>query len=109
VHVRKEVTTEHKNLEVPVTREEVVIERRPAAGRASSSDIRAGEEVRIPVKEEQVHVEKTPVVKEEVTVGKRTVQDTEKVSGTVRKEELRVEEEGDVKVRGDKGGNRSKK
>src|SRR5207244_8977290 len=56
--VRKEVVTEHKTLEVPVSREEVVVERRPVSGQAASSEIRAGEEVRIPVKEEQVHVEK---------------------------------------------------
>jgi uncharacterized protein (TIGR02271 family) len=101
VRVRKEVVTEHKTLEVPVKREEVVIERHPVSGqRVASSDIRPGEEIRIPVKEEQVNVEKQAVVKEEVRVGKREVQDTEKVSGTVRKEQVKVEQEGDVKVQG---------
>jgi len=109
VRVRKEVTTEHKTLEVPVTREEVVIERRPASGHPTSGDIRAGEEIRIPVKEEQVSVEKTPVVKEEVNVSKRTVQDTKKVSGTVRKEEVHIEEEGDVDVTDASGKNRGKR
>jgi len=98
VRVRKEVITEHRTLDVPVQREEVVVERHSASGRASSADIRPGEEVRIPVREEEVRVEKTPVVKEEVTVGKRKVQDTEHVAGTVRKEEIRVEKEGDVDV-----------
>jgi uncharacterized protein (TIGR02271 family) len=100
VKVRKEVVTEHKTLEVPVQREEVVIERHPAAGQASSADIRPGEEVRVPVREEQVDVSKRAVAKEEVRVGKRKVQDTEKVSGEVRKEELRVEREGNVDVHG---------
>jgi uncharacterized protein (TIGR02271 family) len=100
VRVRKEVKTEHKTLDVPVTREEVVIERRPASGQAASTaDIRPGEEVRIPVREEQVRVQKEAVVTEEVSVGKRKVQDTEHVSGTVRKEEVRVDQEGDVDVR----------
>ena len=40
------------------------------------------------------------MVKEEVTVGKRVVQGTEQVGGEVRKEEVRVEREGDVDVRG---------
>jgi uncharacterized protein (TIGR02271 family) len=102
VTVRKEVHTEHKTVEVPVEKEEVVIERRPVAGgKVSSTDIKAGEQIRVPVKEEQVHVEKQPVVKEEVTVGKRTVQDTKRISGTVRKEEVKVEKKGDVDVRGD--------
>jgi len=52
------------------------------------------------VREEEISVEKKPVVKEEVTVGKRVVQDTARVAGDVRKEEVRVEREGDVDVRG---------
>jgi len=98
VRVRKEVHTEHQTLDVPVRKEEVVIERRPVAGQASSADIRPGEDIRIPVSEEQVKVEKQTVAKEEVKVGKRQVQDTERVSGDVRKEEVRVEKTGDVDV-----------
>jgi hypothetical protein len=45
-------------------------------------------------------VEKTPVVREEVTLKKRQVQDTERVSDTVRREEARVEQTGDAKVQG---------
>jgi uncharacterized protein (TIGR02271 family) len=93
VRVRKEVVTEHRTLEVPVQREEVVIERYAPTGEHV-------EEIRIPVSEEQVTVEKRPVVKEEVTVGKRVVQGTERVGGEVRREEVRVEREGDVDVRG---------
>jgi len=102
VHVRKEVVTEQKHIDVPVEREEVVIERRPAAGRAPAGDIRA-EEIRIPVREEKVHVGKESVVTEEVDVSKRKVRDTEHVAGTVRKEQLKVERQGDVDVRGDAG------
>jgi len=98
VKVRKEVHTEHQTIDVPVQKEEVVIERRPLSGQASSGDIHAGEEIRIPVKEEQVNVEKETVAKEEVRVGKRRVQETEHVSGDVRKEDVRIEKEGDVDV-----------
>jgi uncharacterized protein (TIGR02271 family) len=103
VRVRKEVHTETKNIEVPVQREEVVIERTPVHGRAATEgitadSIREGEELRIPVREEQVNVTKDAVVTEEVKVGKRVVQDTEQVSGQVRKEEVRIEKEGDVDV-----------
>jgi len=99
VRVRKEVITEQQNISVPVTREEVVVERRQATGHASTTNIREGEEIRIPVMEEKVHVDKEAVVKEEVSVGKRRVTDTEHVSGTVRKEQVKVEQEGDVDVR----------
>ena len=93
VRVRKEVVTEHRTLEVPVQREEVVIERHAPTGVLV-------EEIRIPVSEEQVTVEKRLVVKEEVTVGKRVVQGTERVGGEVRKEVVRVEREGDVDIHG---------
>jgi uncharacterized protein (TIGR02271 family) len=101
VRLRKEVVSEERTLEVPVTREEVVIERRPARGQDAGGDIDDDEEIRIPVMEEEVRVEKTPVVREEVTLKKRQVQDTEKVSDTVRREEARVEESGDARVRGE--------
>jgi len=99
VKVRKEVVTEHKTLSVPVEREEVVIERRPASGRVTSSELKAGDDIRIPVKKEEVVIEKQPVVKEEVTVGKRTVRETREIPTTVRREEARIEREGNVDVR----------
>jgi len=104
VTVRKEVHTETKTLEVPVQREEVVIERTPVHGRRASEgvvagDLREGEQIRIPVREDQVNVSKEAVVTEEVKVGKRVVQDTERVSGQVRKEEVKVEQTGDVDVK----------
>jgi len=104
VTVSKEIHTETKTLEVPVQREEVVIERTPVHGRTaaegiSAGDIGEGEQIRIPVREEQVNVAKEAVVTEQVKVGKRTVQDTEQVSGQVRKEEVKIDQTGDVDVR----------
>jgi uncharacterized protein (TIGR02271 family) len=98
VKVRKEVRTEHKQINVPVEREEVVVERRPARGGRASGDMKA-EEIRIPVKEERVKVTKEPVVREEVSVGKRKVRDNRTVSGDVRKEEMIVDSSGGAKVR----------
>jgi uncharacterized protein (TIGR02271 family) len=100
VRVRKEVVTEQQTLQVPVTREEVVIERRPASGRASAGNIKAGEEIRIPVKEERVHLEKEAVKTGEVSVSKRKVTDTEQVTGTVRKDQVKVNKQGEANVRG---------
>ncbi|WP_422928531.1 YsnF/AvaK domain-containing protein [Singulisphaera sp. PoT] len=101
VRVRKEVHTEHKTLDVPIRKEEIIIERHAVSGReTATSDLKDGEEIRVPVMEERVTVEKTPVVKEEVTVGKRVIHETERVSGDVRKEELKVEQSGKVEVKG---------
>jgi uncharacterized protein (TIGR02271 family) len=49
------------------------------------------EEIRIPVKKEEVEVTKRPVVKEEVRVRKETRTESQPVSGEVRKEEVKVE------------------
>jgi uncharacterized protein (TIGR02271 family) len=97
VKVRKEVHTERRTVDVPVEREEVVIERRPAGGHASG-DVKA-EEIHIPVKEEQVHVSKETVAKEQVRVSKRKVRDTKKVSEDLKREDLVVESDGDANVR----------
>lgn len=99
VRVRKEVHTEQKNIDVPVTREEVVIERHPVAGREASGEAIGEDEVRIPLKEEEVDVRKRAVVREEISVGKRPVEETRTVSDTVRREEAKVESEGDVGIR----------
>ena len=99
VRLRKEVVTEQRNIEVPVTREEVVIERHAAAGdELVEGGVGDGEEIRIPLMEEEVRVEKTPIVREEVSIRKRQVQATEHVSETVRREEARIEGQGDARI-----------
>lgn len=102
IRLRKEVVTENQTINVPVTREDVIVERVPAAeaGRrpGSTRPIGEGEEIRIPVSEERVSVTKEPVVTGEVRVQKRAIQDTQQVSDTVRHEEVRVENEGNARV-----------
>src|SRR5829696_9437168 len=48
VRVHKDVVTEKKSIDVPVTREEVVVERHPVSGRPVDGDIGEDEEIRIP-------------------------------------------------------------
>jgi uncharacterized protein (TIGR02271 family) len=100
VEVRKEVVAEQQTLDVPVTHEEVVIERHPvdrAEGEhRAAGEIGGGQTLRVPVREEQVTVDKDTVVTEEIEVGKRQVQDTQRVADTVRREEAVIDREGDV-------------
>ena len=98
--LRKDVVSEQKSIDVPVTREEVYVERRPGSGQPTDQPIGEGETYRVPVREEQVTVEKQPYVREEVAMGKRPVQETKQVSDTVRREEAHVERAGDVNVQG---------
>jgi len=102
VGIHKDVVTEEKSMDVPLSREEVYIERHPVS-EATPADSPIGEQdetYRVPVSEEQVQVTKQPVVKEEINVGKRVVQDKQQVSDTVRREEARVNRAGDVNVQG---------
>jgi len=92
VRLRKQVRTETQNIQVPVTREEIVIERTPVEGeRTPAGQIGSDQDIRVPLTEEKVSVNKVPVVTEEVKVGKRTVSNTQNVSDQVRREELDVE------------------
>src|SRR5438874_4465486 len=98
--LRKDVVTEQKNIDVPVSHEEVYVERRPGSGQPTDQPIGEEETYRVPVREEQVTVEKQPYVREEVAMGKRPVQETKQVSDTVRREEAHVERAGDINVQG---------
>lgn len=95
VRLRKETVTETRNVEVPVTREELVLERVPVTGQQAAPDARIGEgsEIRVPLSEDRVSIEKEPVVREEVNIGKREVTNVESHDEKVRREELRVDDE----------------
>lgn len=99
VSLDKDVVTEHRSIDVPVKREEVYVERHPVDRRPSNEPIGAGErDITVTAHEEQVDVQKRPVVYEEVEVGKRTAQDTQRVEGEVRREEVRIDRDGDVNI-----------
>ncbi len=100
VRLRKDVVAEQQNVDVPVSHEEVYVERRPGTGQPSDKPVGEEETYRVPVREEQVNVEKQPVERGEVAIGKRQVQETQPVSDTVRREEAHIEREGDVNVEG---------
>jgi len=101
VGIRKEVVTETQTIDVPVRREEVVVERRPVD--ATTVDTGAfgaeGETIRVPVMEEQVEVSKVVRPVEEVEVSKKVIADTRTVSDTVRHEEIRVDDDAERVVK----------
>jgi uncharacterized protein (TIGR02271 family) len=98
VVVGKHVETEHKKVPVNLKREEIVIERRPVNREAGASDIRE-DQIRVPLMEEEAVVDKRAVVKEELVVGKRVVEDQQTVDAEVRREEFDVDEKTRVKDR----------
>jgi uncharacterized protein (TIGR02271 family) len=94
VRLRKEVITETQTIKVPVTREELVVERVAADGQTTpSGKIGDNAEIRIPLSEERASFDKSTVVREQVSVGKRSIEDVNNLTGDVKHEELVMEDE----------------
>lgn len=93
VTLHKDIVEEQKTVRVPVSHEQVVIERRAVN---EPSDLPIGEEetIRIPVSEERVSVDKHTVVTGEVELHKRTVEEVREVNETIRKEKARLDVDG---------------
>ncbi len=92
VNVRKRVRTDREQVRVPRRREEVSVERVPVDEEGTEAEI-GDDEVSVPVVEEEVVVDKRPVVKEEVRVRKDVVEDEEVVEEDVRKEEVDIDDQ----------------
>lgn len=106
VHLRKDVVEETKTIEVPVRKEQVHIERVDRTDQDLPVGATAFEEgeVVIPVHEEEVEVSKRTVVTGEVRVRREAYEEEQRVAQTVRREEVRVDTEGEVnEVRGAPG------
>ena len=67
---------------------------------ASRTPIGLGWTIRLPVRAEHVTITKEVVVREAVVLRRREVDDVARLDATVRREELRVETEGEVEVKG---------
>jgi uncharacterized protein (TIGR02271 family) len=100
VEIHKEVVEEQQKVNIPVTREEVYVERRDVNETASGMDasFNDDETIRVPIMEEKVEVTKKPVVSEEIVIGKREVTDTEQVVESVKHEEAHLEADDDSVV-----------
>lgn len=100
VVIGKEVVEEQRSFDVPVSREEVTIERytvdRPMEGTMPPVG-RESEVVRVPIYEDVVDVEKRAHVHEEIVVSPEDITTQERVSGTVRREVPEVTTTGEAK------------
>jgi uncharacterized protein (TIGR02271 family) len=100
--VIKEPIIETKTVEVPVTHEEVVVERRPVAdvdsidNRASVTEegavVESRTEINVPLKREDIQVTKEPYVKEELVVKKKPVTETRTITEEIRSEKVTVKD-----------------
>lgn len=95
--ITKEPVTETESVEIPVTHEEMTVERRPAGETISSTSgqrpVESTTEVKVPLKSEEVQVTKQPYVKEEVAVKKKPVTETRSITDEVKSERVKVNED----------------
>ena len=89
--IKKKPVTETKSVEVPVTHEELKVERKPASESSTSErPVQSETEIKIPVNKEEIQTTKEPQVKEEVVIKKNPVTETKTVSESVTKEEVEI-------------------
>jgi uncharacterized protein (TIGR02271 family) len=95
--LRKYVVTEQQRVDVPVSREEVRLEREPITdaniGKAMDGPAISEEEHEVTLSAERPVVGTEAVPVERVRLGKETVTDTETVAGEVRKEQIELDDD----------------
>ena len=89
----KKPITETKTIEVPVTHEEISIERRKPTGEQTYTEqkpVTSTKEIEIPVKKEEIEVNKRPYIREEIVVKKKPVTETKEITEEVMTEKVDV-------------------
>ena len=89
----KEPIIETKTVEVTLRYEELIVERRPPTEATTSQHqlkppVNTREEIKIPLKREEVEVKKEPYVKEEVVLKKKRVTEKKTITEEVKGEKL---------------------
>jgi uncharacterized protein (TIGR02271 family) len=93
VRVDKRIVEEDRAIDVPINEERVTITRRAVDREAGVDDLAFQEDtIEIPLRSEEVDVQKRNRVVEEIDIAKDTVQRTERVTDTVRREQVNVDE-----------------
>ncbi|MFL6455025.1 MAG: DUF2382 domain-containing protein [Nitrososphaeraceae archaeon] len=101
--VIKEPVTETKTVEVPVTHEEISIERRDASERPTEErPVQSKTETKVPLKQEEIQVTKQPYVKEEIVINKKPVTETKTITEDVITEKVTVRNPEGEEVREEK-------
>ena len=91
VRIEKDVIVEEQTLDVPITEERVQVSRRVVDREVRPGDTSFEEgTIEVPVYGEEVEVSKRARVREEIELTKDQVQETQRVTDTVRHEEARI-------------------
>jgi uncharacterized protein (TIGR02271 family) len=89
--ITKEPEKQKRDLEVPIEKEKLVVERRkPSSTSTKERPVESQTEIKVSLKTEGIEITKEPYVKEEVVVKKKPVTETKKITDTVQKEKVDV-------------------
>ncbi len=93
VRIETKVSEHEESLSVPVTEERVHVERVAVNREATAADMnRDGATIDVPVYGEEVDMQKRARVVEEVEISKDAVQETRQVTGTVRRDDVDIQD-----------------
>lgn len=96
VNVYKKTYTEEKQILVPVTHEELIIEKK-IVNPESNADAKI-ETIRIPLSEEHIEITKHPIILEDVEIYKQKIEDHEQFTETLKEEKIHIDTVGDIRV-----------
>lgn len=96
VKVYKRTYIEEKQILIPVTHEELVIEKRNLNPAEAEGD--QIETIRIPLSEERIEVTLHPTVLEDVEIYKQQFEEIIEINETLREEKAKIDTVGDLKV-----------
>ena len=93
--ITKEPATETTSLEVPITYEEITIQRKPVNDtrgeeQPGEGPVQSNTEIKIPLMKEEIEISKQPYVKEEIIIRKKPVIETRTVTEKVKSEKVNV-------------------
>jgi len=99
-HLVKTVVQEQQSIDVPLHQEEIYITQTTVARRPATEADRAmlDHDITVPLHAQEAVISKEAVVTGEVDIRKEVVSDTQRVTDTVRREEVHVEETGGAHV-----------
>lgn len=99
VTLHKEVVTEDRTITVPITREVLVIEKTTYDEVKNKTPRTHTETIEIPISEERIEIIKHPVMLEDISIYNHRFQEMKHIDETVKKEQIRVDTVGDVRLK----------
>lgn len=99
VKAYKNTYTEVKEIKVPVTYEELVIEKRIQNAKGDTDE--DPEIIRIPLSEERIEVTLKPTILEDVEIYKEQIEEVIQLNETLKEEKIHIETVGDLQVIGE--------